>query len=645
MIHIDFETRSQIDLKACGLYRYAEDISTDVLLACFKGDGEGPTMQWFRREPVPPRIVKAVESGEEFCAHNAAFEMALWAHVLADRHGWPECPPPERWVCTMAQAYAHGIPASLEMAAKTCGLPVQKDIEGYRLMLRMCKPLPLKKDDEPGTVRWLEDAESLKRLAQYCVIDVVVAEKLHHRLRKLPKSEREIWAVGQRINKRGVLIDSEAGDAIAGVCAKAIQDCGRELARITGGAVDGVSQAARLTTWLASRGYASGVTKSEVADLLEDEALPGDVREALEVRKLAARSSIAKIAKMEMVAGLDGRARGLHQYHGAATGREAGRLIQTQNLVRPEWKKWQVEVAINLFKDRDIEGLRVGFGEPLAVAPSCLRGLLRAAPGTALVACDFASVEARMLPWLANEIAVLNVFRAGEDVYVEAASGIYSVPKSEVSGTQRQIGKVSILALGYQGAVGAFQSMARNYGVKVDDDTALDIVKRWRKANRNIVKFWYALEEAAIEAINTPLKAFVVGKVAFKFMGGHLWMRLPSGRWLCYWGAHLDEKGKIKYYGKDRTGKHAWVNTYGGKLAENATQAACRDLLWRVILMAEAAGLPTVLHVHDEDVLEVPKAKAQEALAFLLAAMRTPPDWCPDLPLNAEGWIAERFGK
>jgi DNA polymerase len=311
------------------------------------------------------------------------------------------------------------------------------------------------------------------------------------------------------------------------------------------------------------------------------------------------------------------------------------------------------------------------YGPSMAAISDCIRGMLIAGEGNELVACDFSQVEARALPWLAGQDDVLEVFRTHGKIYEHAASGIYHVPMEEVNWFQRLVGKVSILALGYGGAVGAFQSMAKNYNVKVPDAEADEIKTNWRQANQKTVKYWYSLERAALDAMESN-GVYAVGpagrQVKFRKAGSFLWMLLPSNRALCYpypeirtvttpWGAEkealtfmtvldMTQKKKSKVLpDPNARGKWQRVSTHGGPLAENATQGFCRDLLATAMTAIEAEDISVVFHVHDEPVAEVAKFRAQYALERMIAIMSTTPSYAPGLPLAAEGWHGLRYRK
>lgn len=302
-----------------------------------------------------------------------------------------------------------------------------------------------------------------------------------------------------------------------------------------------------------------------------------------------------------------------------------------------------------------LETIDLIYGSPLKVISECIRGFLIAKPGHTLMGADYSSIEARVLAWLAGEEKILTLFRDGKDIYLFAAGDIYRIDPDKVTDIQRQVGKVSILALGYQGGVVAFQTMARAYGVKVSDAEAENIKVAWRTANRKIVEYWYSLERAAIQAIENPGSVFPAGyegrEVKFKISGSFLWCLLPSGRMLCYpypkmemidtpWG---EPKYSMTYMSEDIARKFTRHKAYGGLLAENITQAVSRDLLAEAMLRLEAAGYPVVIHVHDEIVSEVPTGFG--SIQEFERLMSVLPAWAADLPISAKGFSGRRYKK
>jgi DNA polymerase len=661
IVHLDFETRSVVDIKKQGLDVYAKHPTTDILCVGYSLDDQ-PTKIWKRFEEVQPAFIDAVKQGALLVAHNAQFELAIWNHVGVPRYGWPKLLP-ENTACTMAMAYAMALPASLEKAAAAMGMAEQKDLGGYRIMLQLCRP---KKIDEDGRVEWWEEKEKLEKLYQYCVQDVEVEKELYKRLLKLSEKEKKVWCLDQEINQRGIALDQESVLKALEIVEAEKRRLDSKLNELSGGIVSNCTKAKKLTDWIKEQGVEiEGVSKSAIHEAFKEGGLPKIAHEALLLRQEAAKSSTAKLQVMKDAVSPDGRIRNLYQYHGASTGRWSGRKLQTQNFPRPDLSQEKIEEVFQILKSQRLsEALEIItrlYGAPLQIISDCLRGFLVAKEGHDLIAADLSNIEGRMLAWLSGEDWKVTAFREfdearGPDLYRVMASLIYNVPLEEVTKDQRLIGKVAELACGYQGGKGAFQSMAKIYNVEVPDALAESIKTRWRERNRNIVKYWWDLEKAAINAVLSPRTEFKVGigkrSVSYKTRGSFLWCQLPSKRLLCYpypkiepvemkWG---DMKECLTYMGVDSlTKKWTRQKSYGGVLAENNTQAASRDILVDDLFRLEERGYKVVMHVHDEAVCEVPKEFG--SLEEVEQLMAVTPEWAEGLPIAAQGWRGGRYQK
>lgn len=664
-LHIDFETRSTVDLKSAGLDNYAKFPTTSVWCIAFAFDDEPVDLIDYYSSRNIARVLAHVKSGGIVLAHNAAFELAIWNNILVPRSNWPPLKP-EQMRCTMAMAYAMGLPGALDNAASAVGLDVQKDRAGYRLMLQMCRPRGMKSDGSPI---WWDEPEKLERLFEYCKQDVRTERALAKRLLPLSDDEQALWVLDRKINDRGVMVDRLAVKAALKLVQVEQVRLNAEMRDLTDGHVGACTEVARLTSWLRGKGVViEGVAKAHVLDALSGDDLPPDCRKALLLRRESAKSSTAKLHAMSDAVSADDRLRNMFQYHGAHTGRWAGRRVQLQNI--PRWPEGfgakDAEVIFGILTgERDASKaarrIDVIHGAPLTIVSYLLRSMLTAAPRHTLMAADFANIESRGLAWLAGDDQKLDDFRAydageGPDIYRLAASAIEGIPIAEVTKAQRQIGKVSELACGFGGGVRAFQKMARNYGVTISDDKAEAIKIRWRELNTRTVGYWYDLERVAIQAVLRSGQVVSVGPkeraVSFRVKGSFLWCRLPSGRVLAYpypcikpketpWG---ELKDQLHYKTRDGlTRKWAEVSTYGGKLAENVTQAICRDLLVYAIRQAEAAGYPIVLHVHDELVTEF--LGEFGSLPEFEAICSRKPGWAEGLPVVAKGWVGRRYRK
>lgn len=675
-LHIDFETRSTVDLRKTGLYRYATDPGTDLWCACWELDGvEGV---WRPGEPVPDFTQVDI-----VYAFNAGFEYAIWSNILGPRYNWP-VPPITKFRCVAAMAAAMSLPRNLGDAALAVGLDQEKDQAGRRLMLQMSKPRNARAGESKSAILWWDDDDRVSRLIDYCRQDVRTESALSKKLRPLSDKEQALWVLDHKINSRGVRVDMTSVRRALSIVDGELNRLNAEICTLTNGEVGTTAQVSRITAWLSARGITvPTLGKQQVADLLADKAawaepedeaftelwgaLPPKLeteRRVLEVRLEAAKSSTAKLKRFldraeQMSDGWICRENFL--YHGAGTGRWSGLGLQMQNFPRGVLglKPGDIGDALEHLTDREF--LAIFLGPPMTVISDCLRSLLIARKGHRLIAADYAQIEGRGLPFLAGDERKLSAFRAadnkeGPGIYERAAAGIFDIKIEDVTKAQRQIGKTAELACGYGGGVGAFQSMAKNLGVKVPDSEADKIKSAWRESHPEIVNYWYGLERAALQAVRQPGTAFTVGakgrECAFKVAGNVLWLRLPSSRVIAYpdpkiapietpWG---DTKDAVTFMGVDaKTHKWCRQKTYGGSLAENVTQAICRDLLSEAITRLEAANYPIVMHAHDEAVADVPNGFG--SLTEFEAIMCDSEPWASGMPVVSEGYEALRYRK
>lgn len=373
-LHIDFETTSTVDLRKAGVFRYAEDPDTHVICACFMRGS--PVQVWRPGDPVPHDVRQTVELGEPICAWNAQFEATLWKHVLAARHDWP-LPAVEQFQCVQAQAAYWGLPASLEAAGEALGLAVQKDKEGHRLMMQMARPRRV--DD--GMIRWWheEDPDKLTRLIEYCRQDVRAEEAIHAALPPLPGRERQLWLLDQKMNRKGLRVDTALVAAMSRVVNRASGDLSERMREITGGAVKRPTAVAALTAWLSEQGVQLPDLRADTVAQAVASLPDGPAREALRVRMEGSKTSTAKLAAFKHSVCADGHVRGLLKYYGAnRTGRwsgAGGARVQPQNMVRPTIEG--VENAIELMKAGATPAeLEMLFPESaMGVVASCMRGV------------------------------------------------------------------------------------------------------------------------------------------------------------------------------------------------------------------------------------------------------------------------------
>jgi DNA polymerase len=436
---LDLETRSKTDLKK-GVHVYAPD--AEILCLSYSLDGGETAKIWRRFDPAPRDLFKAIEAGWLIHAHNASFERNIWTNILVKKHNWPQVPF-EQWRCTMAESYAAGLPGALADVAKALKLDIKKDAAGKRIMQMISKPRKPSKEDPD---EWFNDVERFNTLYKYCQQDVRAEAAIHHTIPRLTPYELKVYQLDQRINDRGLRIDVELAKSAQWVWEEHKQRLNKELATLTNGEVKSADELTNLKRFVRDQTGldTTDMSKDGVENLIEQ---TGEVaRRALEIRRETSLSSVAKYKKMMECRGPDDRIRGTMQYHGAQTGRFAGRLIQIQNFPRGIVKGEEVERLISLVKNKDMESLyreEIPLGDILS---SLLRAAIIPSEGKRFIICDYAAIEARGLAWLAREQWLIDAFSQGKDVYVEmAANNIYRIPAEEVTKDQRFYGKTSIL--------------------------------------------------------------------------------------------------------------------------------------------------------------------------------------------------------
>lgn len=671
--HVDVETFSECDLKKAGAYVYAEHEST-ILLCVAYAFGNGPVKLWIVEEEgtVPdeawPRradevyvglecpydLAEHARQGRIFYAHNAAFERVIFRGVAGRAVGFPKTEL-RQWKCTMAMAANAAIPRGLKDAAKAMKTH-RKDETGRGMMMQLVKPRRPSKA-QPET-RWMIHfaPEKFRALYDYNVDDVHAERELAHALPELSAREQQMYWMDQVINDRGVRVDRAAVEDAIDLVDQRRARLEEKCVELTGARP---TQTKLVADWVRDQGYEiENLQKATVAEALEDPGCPGPVRRLLKIRNTHAMKAVAKYdAMIRAMDPVDDAVRGMFVYYGANTGRWSSRIVQLQNLFRPLIEAEDVETAIAAFRERDLEWLVDLYGlEPMKILASCVRGMLIAREGKILRVADYSSIEGRVLAWLAGQLDKLEVFRTHGLIYEYTAAKIHRLDHTDLGLLKRMKkenpdarfeGKTSELALGYQGGVGALSRMARNYGVDLDDERADGIKVEWRAANKRIVAFWYALEEAARAAVAHPGRAFACGhedRIKFCWKGRWLHCRLPSGRMLRYLDPSINSYGQVEYFGMD-TYTRVWcrVPTYGGRLAENVTQAVSRDIMANGMVTLHKAGYDLIGSVHDEVLSETDEdfgstAEMEELMCQL-------PEWADGLPVAAEGFSGHRYRK
>jgi DNA polymerase len=646
---IDFETFSTVDLTKSGSSRYARDPDTGVICLAFAIDGADPQV-WDCNSgaPIPTALRDHIIFGGTLCAWNVGFERFIWQHVMVARHGWPPVPDAQ-WSCTMARGLYWGLPAGLDGAAKALNLPVAKDKAGHTLMLTMCKPYGVNAAGQPVYYHQT-DPDKLQRLCAYCAQDVVVEQMVSSTIPQLPKRELAVWRLDQKMNERGIGVDLPLVTTMHGIALNARVDLGARLNAASGGFLNSITKAGAMKAWLNAQFLPISDLKRDTVATWRRVVEPGPVRDVLDIRAEASRTSVAKLDALMRATDTDGRLRNTLRYYGAGrTGRwsgAGGTRAQLQNLPRPTIK--DVDAALSLIEQgANEDDLAMLFEDsPLGVLASCLRGCFNAGPGQVLVTSDLSQIEARVIAWLAGQDDVLEVFRQNEDIYTYTAESIGS--------TDRQLGKVIRLALGFGMGHVRFAATALTFGVMLTAEDAVQIVDAWRGVSTATMRLWWRLDDTFRRVIKMPPcgKVQATKHISFeKGRNGGIAMHLPSGRFLVYRNARLEidpktDREAITYDGVHQK-SHQWkpIRTYGGKLAENATQAIARDVMVDAMLALDGAGHVLLLTAHDEIIASAPPTEAPAVLDTMLAVTRTPPTWADDLPVWSEGYIADRYRK
>ncbi len=651
ILSIDIETYCDLDLGDCGVYKYASHPSFEVLLFAYAFDDDPvQVLDLSRRKPLPRSLWTALSDPKiTKTAFNANFErICLSAHVFGGRH--PLYLKPEQWDCTMVRAGVAGYPMSLEAAGKALQLDKEKLESGSALIRYFSKPCKATKVNGKRTRNLPEhDPEKWEMFKEYCKRDVEAEREIKTRLNyiSISEEERKLYALDQHIVDRGVLIDRDLVTNAISIDTQLRKELEKEAIKLTG--IENPNSPAQLKTWLKEEtGIAfPSLAKGVVQELLDAGKMTEKAEKILKIRQLMSKTSVKKYAKMESAACSDDRVRGLIQFYGAnRTGRWAGRLVQVQNL--PQNKIEDLDLARDLILANDYDTFEMVFENPAAILSQLIRTAFIAPKGKTFVVSDFSAIEARVIAWLADELWRLEVFSTHGKIYEASAAKMLGKEVEEVTKAERSKGKVAELALGYQGGKGALLAMgALNMGL--EEEELPGIVDSWRQSNPAIVRLWYNVQKAAINAIQGKGRQMVNGKVFIEMREGSLVITLPSGRSLYYVkaGVGLNRFGgeSITYMGMDQTTKK-WVKleTYGGKLVENIVQAIARDCLANTLLNLDNKEAFTVMHIHDEVVVEVEENIAEKELERINKKM-TSPEWAPDLPLKGDGYITRYYKK
>lgn len=641
-LSIDIETFSDIDLIKCGVYKYADSPAFEILLFAYSiDDGEINIIDLVNGEELPEEIAEAIKSDTVIkTAFNAQFErVCLSKHlgILLD---------PSSWYCTAVQAAELSLPSSLADVGAALGLERQKMTEGKELIKYFCVSCKPTKSNGGRTRNMPGDApEKWALFKEYCKRDVDVERQIAKKLEMYPISESEhrLYVLDQRINDRGVLVDLEL--ARQAVKLNSIQTAVATEQAYTLTGLENPNSVAQLKAWLTENGVEiESLSKKAVAALADE--TDGDIQEMLHLRLLMSKTSVKKYEAVMRSVCRDNRVRGMMRFCGASrTGRWSGNILQPQSL--PQNHLPDLTLARDIVKDGDFEMLNMTFGNVPNALSELIRTVLIPKPNHRFIVADFSAIEARVLSWLAGEQWRLDTFRNGGDIYCASASQMFRVPveKHGVNGHLRQKGKISELACGYGGSVGALKNMGA-VEMGVPEDELQGLINDWRNANPHIVKLWTEVGNTAMKAIKE--KTIVsLGKLVFMYERGILFIRLPSGRRLSYIkpriGTNRFGGDSITYMGVGASKKWERLETFGGKLVENIVQAIARNLLASAMMNVANAGYNIVFHVHDEIIAEAPDG--QGSVDEMCMLMSINPDWADGIPLSADGYECEYYRK
>ena len=655
MITIDIETRSDKDISKCGVYAYTDTPYFDILLFAYSIDGQPvQVVDMANGEEIPENVLAAlVDENVIKRAFNVNFERVCLSKYL--RKNYPQYFQsysidedtvgdflnPESWHCSMIHARTLGLPSSLAEVGKVLGIEQQKMTEGKALVKFFCVPYDTV-DGVPQFHNPKDYPDKWEIFKAYNKRDVGAELEIDRRLSRFPVPDflwKEFY-LDQEINDRGILVDMQLADKAINLDAKAKEELTAEVQKLTG--VENPNSVYQLLDWLETQGYKSdSLGKTQVLELIKTAKEP--VKSVLQMRLQLSKSSVKKYTAMKNTACSDNRARGMFSFYGASrTGRWAGRNVQLQNL--PQNHLPDLTEARELVKYSSFEDIQMLYDD----VPDTLSQLIRTAfiprQGMKFIVADFSAIEARVIAWLAGEEWRMKAFANGEDIYCASASKMFGVPvvKHGENGHLRQKGKISELACGFGGSVGAMKAMGAD-SLGLSDTELKQIVTDWREASPHITELWWAVDRAVKKAVKEKTATKTHG-LLFSYEAGFLFIRLPSGRRLAYAKPYI---GKNKFGGESVTymginAQKKWdrLESYGPKFVENCVQGIARDLL--MYSMQTLSQYFIVGHIHDEMIIECPKDTKLDEICQQMA--RTP-DWAKGLLLRADGYECSFYKK
>lgn len=642
-LSIDIETYSDVPLQKTGVYRYCESPNFEILLFAYSVDNAPvEVVDLACGEKIPEEVLAALEDEAVIkWAFNASFERICLSRFL----GYPtgEYLDPESWRCSMIWSATMGLPLSLEGVGAVLGLEKQKLTEGKDLIKYFCQPCaPTKTNGQRTRNRPFHAPDKWAAFKRYNIRDVETEMGIQQKLRKfpVPDSVWEEYHIDQEINDRGVRLDMELVHQAIEMDTRSREELTEAMKHLT--ALENPNSVQQMKQWLSDKGLETeSLDKKAVAELLK--TAPPELCDVLTLRQQLAKSSVRKYQAMEKTVCDDGRARGMFQFYGAnRTGRFSGRNIQLQNL--PQNHLPDLAEARALVRVGDFTGVELLYED----VPDTLSQLIRTAfiprEDTQFLVADFSAIEARVIAWFADERWRQEVFAKGGDIYCASASQMFKVPveKHGINGHLRQKGKIAELALGYGGSTGALKAMGA-IEMGLTEEELPPLVDAWRQANPNIVKFWWDVDRAVMEAVKYKHTTTEYG-LTFSCRSGMLFITLPSGRKLAYVkpkvGTNKFGGECITYEGVGGTKKWERLDSYGPKFVENIVQATARDILCYAMRTLRCCSI--VMHIHDELVIEADPKVSLDAVCEQMG--RTPP-WAKGLLLRADGYATPFYKK
>ena len=641
VVHVDFETRSTVDLRLTGSWKYAGHFTTSVNCMAWCID-DGPINMWSRGNDFPKELERAIKGGCIMAAWNAQFERHMWGRCQSCQD-WPVVAF-EQWRCTAAKSRHANHPGGLDAAVKLV-LPQLggKDSEGAKVMMKMAKPHKwTKKEIEDGRsgIKWVDDVFSQAILENYCVKDVEIERAMDRALPEWPESEVKVWQVNERVNDRGVPFDKRLCTAATDILNTTLETISVRISEKTEGVITTGGQIQRIKEYVNKRGVNVDSLAANVIEGLLETDLDDEVRDILHMRQISSGAAAKKYQSALDVMDEDDRGRGLFMYYGAsATGRFASLKTQIQNMKKGSDKSGVFLSAV-MHQDMGLLDLMYN-GSLITELGKNVRAMVCAGEGSTLVRCDSSQIEVRVLHALARNEKMLKTFSCGRDPYCEFASKVMNRTISK-GDKERQLGKSAILGLGFgMGAKRFVESSRLQYGLELTEKFALQVVKTYRNEHSKVPKFWRDLENAAHKCV-TRRQAMRVGFITFGMWGDYMVVKLPSGRRLFYYQPAFEGKGRdIRFvFTSPRGVRYEWA---GGLLCENVVQATARDTLVHYMALAEQRGLDVVAHIHDELVVECRIEDAEETSEALLNIFATQPAWAAGIPLAAEATTGRRY--